>query len=210
VVEDPAKPAKCMISPAWQKLLEKSHAQSPNWHSALQLGLMAVAAKEYDKANAYLSESIYLKGNPVAYYGLAVLANQEDRATDCVNFCKALLACMEPDNSVQRDVARLYADAKAYNELIAMLKNSPYLARDGRLRLYMAQALSALNRPEEAEEQLVGNGGIVVDDLREGELMLSELYYQIQEQKAKNAGLPYDEKAVVLPDFLNFKLLADD
>ena len=42
------------------------------------------------------------------------------------------------------------------------------------------------------------------------ELMLSELYYQIQEQKAKNAGLPYDEKTVELPDFLNFKLLADD
>ena len=146
----------------------------------------------------------------MAYYGLAVLANQEDRAGDCVKYCDALLACMEPDNSVQRDVARLYTDAKAYDKLIAMLQDSPYLARDGRLRLYMAQALSALNRPEEAEEQLVGNGGIIVDDLREGELMLSELYYQIQKQKAENAGLVYDEKAVVLPDFLNFKLLADD
>ena len=74
----------------------------------------------------------------------------------------------------------------------------------------MAQALSATGRPEEAEEQLVGNGGIIVDDLREGELMLSELYYEIQKQKAEKAGVPYDEKAVVLPDFLNFKLLADD
>lgn len=210
VVEDPNKPAKCMISPAWQKLLEKSHAAAPNWHSALQLGLMAVAAKEYDKANAYLTESVNNCGNPVAYYGLAVLANQEDRAADCVKFCNALLACGEADNSVQRDVARLFADAKAYDELIAMLQNSPYLARDGRLRLYMAQALSATGRPEEAEEQLVGNGGIIVDDLREGELMLSELYYEIQKQKAEKAGIPYDEKAVVLPDFLNFKLLADD
>lgn len=210
VVEDPTKPAKCMISPAWRKLLEKSHAQSPNWHSALQLGLMAVAAKEYQTANAYLLESVNLCGNPVAYYGLAVLANQEDRSADCVKYCNALLACMEPDNSVLRDVGRLFADAKAYNELIAMLENSPYLQRDGRLRLYMAQALNALSRPEEAEEQLVGNGGIVVDDLREGELMLSELYYAIQQQKAEKAGIPYDEKAVVLPDFLNFKLLADD
>ena len=30
------------------------------------------------------------------------------------------------------------------------------------------------------------------------------------QKKAEKAGIPYDEKAVVLPDFLNFKLLADD
>ena len=208
--EDAAKPAKCIVSSAWQKLLETAHEKDPNWHSALQLALMAMAAQNQNLAKAYFLESYMGCKNPVACYGLAVLSDLEGDHSACIRYCDELLETMEADRSVLRDVGRLYLRSGAYAHLIHVLENSPALGYDGRLRLYMAQALSAMDRPEEAEAQLVANGGIVVDDLREGELILSSLYYRIQEQKAAKAGIAYDEASVKLPSFLNFRLKADE
>ena len=49
-----------------------------------------------------------------------------------------------------------------------------------------------------------------MDDLREGELILSSLYYEIQRKKAERDGVPYDESAVQLPAFLNFRLKGEE
>ena len=207
---DPAPPAKCMVSPTWKAMLEAAHASAPNWHSALQLALMAMAAQDRDSAQRLFSESYRGQGNPFACYGLAVLADLDGDKEACARYCDELLSCIEADNSVLRDIGRLYLRSNAYSQLFNALNGSAYLNTDGRLRLFMAQALCALGRLEEAEEQLVGNNGITVDDLREGELILSSLYYEIQRKKAERDGVPYDESAVQLPAFLNFRLKGEE
>lgn len=208
--EDPAKPAKCMISPVWQQMLETAHTAAPNWHSALQLALMAMAAQKKELARTYFTESFNGCRNPFACYGLAVLSDLDGDKAACAHYCDALLESMKPDLSVLRDVGRLYMRSDAYDRLTKVLEAYPESRKDGRLRLYMAQAYSAINCPEKAEELLLADGGVVVDDLREGELILSALYYRIQEQKAANAGVPYDEAAVKLPAFLNFRLKGEE
>ncbi len=206
----PATPAKCMISPVWENLLKQAHKASPHWHSALHLGLMAMAKQDREAAKAYFEASYTEQKNPVACYGLAVLADSWGEKEDCVGYCDELLAGINADISVLRDVARLYLRSESYKHLADILGASPFTRTDGRLRLFLAQALSKLGRPEEAEELLVGDGGIVVPDLREGELELSSLYEQIQRQKAEKAGIPFDEAAYSLPSFLNFRLKAED
>jgi predicted Zn-dependent protease len=191
-------------------MLEAAHASAPNWHSALQLALMAMAAQDRDSAQRLFSESYSGQVNPFACYGLAVLADLDGDKEACARYCDELLSCIEADNSVLRDIGRLYLRSNAYSQLFNALNGSAYLNTDGRLRLFMAQALCALGRLEEAEEQLVGNNGITVDDLREGELILSSLYYEIQRKKAERDGLPYDESAVQLPAFLNFRLKGEE
>jgi hypothetical protein len=208
--DDPAHPAKCMVSPAWKKLLQNAHAAAPNWHSALQLALMAMADQDREAAQRLFAESYGSQLNPFACYGLAVLADLDGNKQACARYCDELLGCIDADNSVLRDVGRLYLRSDAYDQLFKALNGSPYLNTDGRLRLFMAQALCALGRLEEAEAQLLGNNGIVVDDLREGELILSSLYYDIQRKKAQRDGVAYDESAAKLPSFLNFRLKGEE
>lgn len=51
---------------------------------------------------------------------------------------------------------------------------------DGRIRLYYIQAPDKIGLVQKAYELLCGEGGLVVDDVREGESAVGELWQEIQ------------------------------
>ena len=73
------------------------------------------------------------------------------------------------------------------------------LAGDGRLRFYYISALRDLGEWEEALALLEADGGLVMDDIREGEDSIGQLYTSLQE---KVTGRP-----VPVPDRYDFNAL---
>ena len=203
-------PAPTMVSPRWKEMLARSDREAPGWHSAMHLGMMDIADSDPVHARRMFLKSNKLRPNPFACYGLAVLADSDGNKIRCIRYCRHLLVLIQPDISVLRDVCRLLLRSEDYSFLIRLLKDEPLTGQDGRLKLFLAQAYSALDRPDEAEALLRENGGICVADLREGELELSELFFRIKKQQAAAAGIPYRPEDCELPDYLNFRLKADE
>lgn len=54
------------------------------------------------------------------------------------------------------------------------------------------------------------DGGIVVPDLREGENSITELWFYLEEQKARREGRRFEEKTATPPAFANFRMQVEE
>jgi hypothetical protein len=88
---------------------------------------------------------------------------------------------------------------------------APPVRQHGRIRLLVARAALALDRLDEAEAIL--RGPIEVSDLREGETLLSDTWFEIAARRlAAQTGAPVDDalrararQASPLPPHLDFR-----
>ena len=93
-------------------------------------------------------------------------------------------------------------DANPEEPLMEYLREllSPYsMQADGRLRFYEVLALDETGSPEQAFELMEADGGLVLDDLREGETNLGGLWQRLQKKlTGKEEPVPYryDFKAI--------------
>ena len=118
-------------------------------------------------------------------------------------------ARLEPENA---DLAKRTAQVlcKA-DDCETLLKYTAELPEDiqnlPRLRLYRAFAL-ANTGDADAAEALLRQGGqwIEVPDIQEGEVLLSDLWLQIQALRAEQSGQPFDPDAAVPPYELDFRM----
>ena len=74
------------------------------------------------------------------------------------------------------------------------------------IKFMRAYALAYTGKIDEAEAILLGNGGLDIPDIREGENSTSGLYLYIQEQRAKRNGHPFDAKKVDVPFLLDLRM----
>ena len=82
---------------------------------------------------------------------------------------------------------------------------APSIQANGRVKFYKACALAYTGKLDEAEELLCGNGGLIINDMREGEITMTDLWSYIREQRIKR-GEPVspDENPPHVLDFRMF------
>ena len=214
------EPAGYVMGRAWLEKLEALPKQ--NWYSLLHLGVIRYALAAYgegsvDGARKAWEQSLAACENPWALRNLAMLYKSEyhlpEKARELLLAafrlkpdCRALAVetamQLTEDGSDEKWVER-------YDEL------SPELQACGRLRLLRAVALLHLGRLEEAAEIL--NRAFVMPDVKEGELSVSYLWFELYRRLyAKETGVPYDpadEKLIraadekyPLPKALDFRM----
>jgi hypothetical protein len=185
---DPAEtPGAWMIQPAWRTLLEQSiHAggSGAHWLSWLHLGVMYYCEQRFDDARRAWLTSISLKESAWALRNLAICEARESNhgaAADLLLRAREQLPMLAP---LTIECLAALIDAGRPTEVLQLL---PQLHGDirsgGRVRILEARAASDLGDIERAEEILM-DGQLEVADLREGEQLLSDLWYTIQEKKA--------------------------
>ena len=203
-----------MIQKEWRELLEDALAAggADNWLGWLHAGVMRYADGDRAGAVAAWNRSLDHTRTAWALRNLAVIARQEKRFDEAVGLMDEACALI-PDLlplGVEWGATLLEAGrADGWLERVARL--APAVQQHGRIRLLVARAALATDRLDEAEAIL--RGPIEVSDLREGETLLSDTWFQLATRRlALETGAPVDDalrararQAYPLPPHLDFR-----
>jgi tetratricopeptide (TPR) repeat protein len=195
-----AEPVNYVVQAEWRALLEEAieEGQGAHWASWLHLGLMRYQAGELDAARQAWERSLEHMETPWALRNLAVLAMQhpvahEEDLEDAVEMY--VQACrMHPTLlPLVVECGRALIEADHAQEWLDLVEELPEdVRRAGRVRLLEGQAALAV-KDFNRVARLFANAP-VIDDLREGERSLSQLWFEYHEQRLSALeNVPVDE-----------------
>jgi len=173
------EPASFLTQKEWVAMLEESinSGKSKHWHALYQLGVMYAAATDNEKSKAAFAESDKLKSNAWAKHGLAVHARAEEDLAKAIDL---LMAAVKQHNilPLALECANTIRIAERYADLIAFYKGLPAEMQNfSRMRAMYAYALIHVDAFDEALSIL--KSGIEVPDMREGEVLLSDVWEKL-------------------------------
>jgi len=193
---DPADPpVSWMVQPEWQQLLEEAvgERRGAHWLSWLHLGVMAYYAGEADKAREAWEKSIQMAPSAWAYRNLGVFAVEQDQLADAADFylkARHMAPRLQP---LAVECFRVLVRAERYREAVDLVDELPEQVRKIP-RIQMLEARAALEIGDLDRVRRLLESDIVVTDMREGEVSLSELWYRMHEKQIADAeGVPIDE-----------------
>ena len=162
-----------------------------NWYAHYQLGIGYCVEKDYKKARKEMKQSYELRPNPWACHGLSSIYLMNGKKQKAVMWILQGLKLEQEDVSYLKEGFKLLHLCKAYKEIIncfEVLKKEEI----SRLRFYYISAKYHLGDYEEAKELLEKDGGLEMEDLREGEDSLEQLWKQIDKAiRGEEREVPY-------------------
>ncbi len=192
---DGPDPGAWMVQPEWRALLESSAARPENahWRTWLHLGVMRFDAGDADGARRAWQQSLQRRRSPWALRNLAVLeqmAGRKAEAADLWMEARQRLPDLAP-LAIECGQALLEAGRSgAWLDLLPMLPEP--IRRSGRVRLLEARA--ALETGDFDRVETILNANIVIEDIREGEISLSDLWTELHARRlADRVGKAPDE-----------------
>lgn len=175
-----SRPHGYIASRYFRDLIERSLTVDVgrNWYAYYLLGVSDYALGDAKKAEESWERSVEIKENGWALRNLAMLYNNVysngDRA------CESIKRAVEvtPDRSLFKDCGELLAKNGKYAEWLDICERMPKdIAKIGRMRYLKAYCLCGLEKYGDAA-QIIDNE-FVMPDMQEGELSVSELWYEI-------------------------------
>ncbi len=170
----------------WLALLEQAleDRDKDNWYAQYLYGTAMIAEKSYEKAFVHLKRSLELENTPWGNYAMAVCYEKLGEGEKETEFMLAAYELRREDLSLSRELLRCLHEGEKSEQAVRMFeKAAATIRQDARCQLYYAYALARLGRVKEAEGILCGQDILVVPDVREGELTVTQLWYEIQERK---------------------------
>jgi len=183
--------------------------EESNWYAELHKGTVYYAMKEYDKAEECWKKSLEYAENGWAHRNLAMLfrslkKNSDEAVSHIVRASEMLFV-----RGIYIDCATILNENGLFEKWLEVFGSMPEdLQKDGRLRLYKTSALMKLERIEEAVEIL--NESFTMDDIKEGELSISGIWFELYRKLyKKEMGIDDPVKAdekYPLPKRLDFRM----
>ena len=192
--------------PWLEKLLS---LDASNWYAELHKGTVYYAMKEYDKAEESWKKSLEYAENGWAHRNLAMLFRSLKKNSDVAVSHILRAVEMLSVRGIYIDCATILSENGLYEKWLEVFDGMPEaMKKDGRLRLYKASALMKLERLEEAVEIL--NDSFTMDDIKEGELSISGIWFELYRKLYKKENgvddpVKADEK-YPLPKRLDFRM----
>lgn len=200
-------PQSFVSGKAWLDKL--SDVKNVTWYTELHKGTVCYGLKDYDGAEKAWLKSLELEDNGWAHRNLAMLyrslkKNKDDAISHILNAATLLSV-----RGIYIDCATILTENGLDNKWLEVFDSMPNaMQNDGRLRLYKVAALMRLDRLEEATAIL--NPSFVMDDIKEGELSISGIWFELYRKLyAKETGNDDPEKAdekYPLPKSLDFRM----
>jgi len=165
-----------------------------------------LASSQFDKAEKELSKSIEMTPTPWAYYGLAIL-KYINKDSDYSYLALRASKMLPSDASLAIEALRLVINAGLYKEALEQIENlSEDIKTNGRIKLYQFVSFVKCGMIKEAEELL--NSSLVVADLQEGDNIITDVWYELEEIKAKRDGRFFDRESINPPQNIDFRMQA--
>ena len=177
------QPSGWMVQDEWREMLERAveNKDRDNWYSHLQLGVMYYFIRQSEKARNAWKKSLELKSSCWAYRNLAVLAGNEGDKAEAADLWLAAYRLRPDLYPLVIECCRALNEAGRQRETMDLFDRlRPELRGQGRIKSLAAQACLVLDRLDEVEELL---RGIEIADLREGDTVLAEIWFGLQEKR---------------------------
>ena len=175
----------------FQKLVRSITSNKGNWYATYQLGLMQLTRGDLDGALCSLEESLSCEETPWTLHALAcahVLLGNSRKACALMERGCALRVW---DLSYQKEGLRILLSAQdgaAALRVISALPND--IRADTRIQLDEARALSLTGQYDDAWAILARDGGLIPDDIREGDDSLENLWSFVLEKRGSEEKMP--------------------
>jgi tetratricopeptide (TPR) repeat protein len=217
--EPDAEPRGFMVQAEWRALLEDAvgRDRGANWLAWLHLGVMRHHTGDRDGARRAWEQSLEQVRTPWALRNLAVLALEEERFDDAAELYVAAHRLRPSLLPLAVECGRTLIDVSRPREWLEILAGLPASVRAaGRIRLLEARAALAVGDFETVERIFAERP--VVDDLREGEVSLSHLWFAFHEQRLSAAeSVPIDDalrarvrREFPVPHEFDFRVVVDE
>lgn len=164
-----------------------------NWYAYYQLGLGYYTQGKYKKAKKELNKSLVLAENPWALHALSCTALLMNDTVHASEYCVKGMRMRPSDQSYLKEGFKILSLCKADKILCDF-----YEAMDSkeqqiqRIRFYYISALHRLGKDEKAYQLLEQNGGIELEDIREGEDSIAQLWSELyQNLYGKKEAIPH-------------------
>jgi len=207
-----AEPASYMIQPEWLALLEKSvkSGASDHWCAWLHLGVMYWKNGEQDRAWEAFERSNALERNAWALRNMAAMKTASEDTDAAVALMLEAAQLLKQVNLVL-ECGKLLITAQKYGEFAEFHKSLPeeFLAL-GRIRVMDIEA--SINLGEFEHALAVFADDLTVNDVREGEVLLSNLWVQLHKKMMEKdtPGAEIEDKDVLakypLPASIDFRM----
>ena len=187
-------PAAYITQPEWLKLLESSvrAGKSTHWHAYNHLGVMYYAAGHTDMAMIAFETSCKLKNNAWAIRNIAALKSLEGEKLEAADmFLEA--ANMLPIPQLAIECGKALTDAERYKDYVNFYDNLPEdVQGNGRIQMLLANAAAKLGDYNRCKAILTS--GLQVYDIREGEVLLSDIWVDMHRRKLIAEGNPDNDQ----------------
>lgn len=171
-----------------------------NWYAHYQAGVGLITAEEYGRAVEELKISWRLRENPWACHGLACAYLAEGDKESAAGWIMKGIRMKKEDTGYLKEGFKILDLSGENVELCRVYEELPEEKQGiGKLEFYYAQALHRTGRDDEAYSLLSREGGIVIDDIREGEDSVASLWQEVcavvRPEEASKIPYQYDFKA---------------
>ena len=195
-----ARPDEFLIDESNIGFLEKSirdrSENKDNWYAYYQLGIGFLVTNSFENAQKSFAKSQKCEKNAWSYHGAAVCSFKEGKIEAAVLYILNGIKLRKQDLSYLKESFKILNLCCAYREICKIydeLNNT--LQVDGRLKYYYIYSSYKLGEIKKAFRLLNQNGGLKVDDMREGDEIISQMWEDLYK---KIHGL--DKKAP--PEFM--------
>ncbi|MBR5288558.1 MAG: DUF5107 domain-containing protein [Clostridia bacterium] len=204
------EPLSYQIGQEWTDTLYASvtEGKSDHWFAHYQLGVMADARGEHEAARRSYETSLERAENPWALRCIALL---DGKAGELEKAAGKLLraAKMKPIRPLVIEALDAMRKAEQYEEMLALLEEIPSSIRAlGRVKTMEITALMRTQRYEEARVLLEGK--IVLTDVREGEVQLTNMWFELmacmKKGDASEENVAWAKDNLKPPKHLDFRM----
>lgn len=151
-----------------------------NWYAHYLLGVRYYENEEYSQAEAAWSRSLSLKENPWALHGLACATRLDGRLNKSIAYMEKGIGWMKTDCSYLKEGFRLLHLCGGFETIIRLYDRlAPKEQEIPRVKFYCINAWHRLGQHQKAMDLLEENGGLDMEDLREGEDSITQLWKEL-------------------------------
>ena len=182
-------------------------ADKNNWYAWYHLGVCYFERELYDLSKEAFEKSLELQSSTWGYHGLAnvdrVLGNEK---ASTLKMAKAL--SMNSDYlPLIKETMRFAYEGKEFDLMLNIHEElSEENKKDEAVQMYHAFALANTGEYQKAKDILSQNGGLLINDLREGDDSLVEEYIFIEQKIAEQNGQTLKAEDVVVPGKIDFRM----
>lgn len=180
-----------------KKYLEENNQD--NWYAHYHLGLGYIAKEQYQEAERELQKSNELRENPWALHGLGCTLLVLDKKREAAAYIAKGIRFQNKNISYLKEGFKLLLMCEAYEELCELYEKLENTEQNiPKVKFLYISALHKRGLDREAYTLLEEEGGLIMEDIREGEDSIANLWQELYKNlygKSKEVPYVYNFKA---------------
>ncbi len=176
-----------------------------NWYTWLQLGAIYLCTDRFDNAEKALKNSVKLQKSCWAYYCLAILSLHKNDTLSAKKYALAAVKLKNNDISLIRGIFAVLNKCESFEDIVKIYNGiESKIQNDSRVKVLYVYALGHSGEYEKAFQLLTENDGLILNDVKEEEVILSDLYVYLKLKLAELSGEKIEE--INVPYNIDFRI----